>query len=142
MARPLTLADGQVGTTAATLLSGADAPPTGRVDVVLQNTTSAVQTVVLTYTRAGGTARRLARFVLEENQQAVYRGVPLQPDDTLLGVTTTASVVDYLIFASDAKTLSSETYTADGAGKGVDALRKLLFGSELSHGTELPDPGA
>lgn len=141
MARPLTLADGQLGTTAATLLSGADAPQSGRVDVVLSNTGTSEETVVLTFQRSGGTARRLARLVLNANEQAHVRGVAVQPDDTLLAVTSTASAVDYLVTASGAATLTVDVLDGAGTSKGVATLRRILQGVQTVVGDELPDLG-
>ena len=141
MPRSLTLASGQLGTTAATLLSGANAPPTGRVTAILNNTGTSEETIVLTFQVSGGTARRLVRIVLQENQAAHVRGIPIQPDDTLLALTSTASVVDYLMLASDANDITVEVLGADGTGKGIATLRRMLFGMELVHGDELPDPG-
>ena len=57
MGRTLTLADGQLGTTAATVIAGATVPAGTRLDVILQNTSAVTQEVVLTFQRAGGTAR-------------------------------------------------------------------------------------
>lgn len=141
MAREWTLADGQLGTTAATLLSGVDAPALGHVEVVLQNTGDTEETIVLTFRRSGGTARRLVRLVLQANEQAFVRGVAMQPDDTLLAVTTTASTVDYLVVASGAKSLTAEVLDAAGTSKGVTTLRKMLVGIEQLVGGELADPG-
>ena len=141
MARTLTLADGQLGTTAAAILSGGSAPPGGHVDVICQNTSSEEQTVVLTFQRSGGTARRIWRAVLAENEQLLVGGIPLQPDDTLLAVTTTASAVDYLVFASGASGLSLDVLSADGTSKGVATLRKILLGMELLSDGHMIDPG-
>ena len=99
MARELTLADGQLGTSAASVLSGADAP-SGVVSGIFHNTSDVEQTVLLTFKRSGGTARRLVRAVLLENEQLIVSNLPMQPDDTLLGRTTTASTVDYLIYSA------------------------------------------
>jgi hypothetical protein len=114
MGRDLTFADGQLGTTAAAVIAGASVPLGTRLDVILQNTSSVTQTVVLTFQRAGGTARRVARGVLAENEQMHVLGLPIQPDDTLLGVTTGASAVDYLVTASGSKALAVQTLDANG----------------------------
>lgn len=139
-ARNLILANGQLGTTAATLLSGAAAPSEGLVNVVLNNTGTNEETILLTLQVRGDTARRIARIVLQENQAAHVRGIPLGFEDTLLAVTTTASVVDHLVTVGDGS-LRVEVLSADGSGKGLATLRRMLFGMELAHGDELPDPG-
>jgi hypothetical protein len=142
MARDLTLADGQLGTTAATLYSGASAPANGhRIDVILQNTGDSEETVVLTFQRMGGTARRLFQCVLQADEQLLLRGVPVQPDDTVLAVTSTASVVDYLVTVSSAATLTAEVLDSSGTNKGVTTLRKILLGVEYFVGGSLADPG-
>lgn len=140
MARNLTLADGRLGTTAATVISGADVPEK-RVDVLLQNTGTSEETIVLTFQRAGGTARRLARIVLQENEQALARNVPMQPDDTLLGLTTTASTVDYIVQSGGDGSFGIEVYDSRGSGRGIVTMRRLLLGIEHMIGDELPDPG-
>jgi predicted transcriptional regulator len=120
-------------------LSGADAP-TGRITLVLNNTGTADEVVILTFQRTGGTARRFRRLVFAENEGAVIRGIPIQPDDTLLGVTTTASVVDYLV-STGSGDITVDVLSADGTSKGVATLRKILLGMEDLVGTEMVDPG-
>ena len=120
--RELTLVAGQLGTTAATLLAGVDAPPSGRVNLLIHNTGTLTEKVILTFQLAGGTARRVARAELKENQQLFVHGLPIQSGDTLLGVTTSASVVDYLITASSDPTLSVVCLEADGTQKGSSSF--------------------
>lgn len=117
MARNLTLADGQLGVTAATVLAGSAAPAGGRIDFIAHNTSTTTQEVVLTFQRAGGTARRIARAELEEDQGLIVRGLPIQADDTLLGVTTGAQAVDYLVNASESDEFSVSVMEATGAAK-------------------------
>ena len=136
--RTRTVADGQLATTAASILSGADVPG-GYVEVLLSNTGTSEETVILTYQRAGGTARRLARVVLQGDEQAVVVGIAMQPDDTLLGVTTTASVADYLIFETPPATFRVDVLDPEGTGKGVTAIRKVLTGIQyLTDGELVP----
>ncbi len=139
MPRPLTITSGQLGATAATLLAGANAPPSGRVDVVLQNTGSSSETVVLTLQVAGGTARRVCRAVLEENEQLFIIGLPIQADDTLAASASNASTVDYSIFASGGGGLRIEALRGDGVSKGVSTLQRILAGVESFIGDELSD---
>lgn len=134
------LSDGQLGATAATLLSGANAPASGLVDVLLNNTGTTEETVLLTLQVRGGTARRVVRVVLNENQAAHIRRVPVGFEDTLLAVTTTASTVDYVVTISGFSP-SVDVLSGDGTNKATAVLRRMLFGMELAHGDELPDPG-
>lgn len=117
MGRDLTLADGQVSTTAASIFAGTSAPPSGRIDAILSNTATLKQTLTLTFQVGGGTARRLGRAELEKNEQCIVRGLPVQGGDTLLASTTGAEAVDYLIMASQSQGFSVSVYQADGAPK-------------------------
>ena len=115
--REMTLADGQLAASAATILAGSSVPPGARVAGTFQNTGGNAETVVLTFQRAGGTARRVARFVLQTNEQAVVRGLGMQPDDTLLGTTTNATAVDYVLSACGDLPLEIVGFDANGALK-------------------------
>ena len=142
MGRSRTLADGQLSTSSATVISGADnGVPSESATVLLQNTSSSEETILLTFSRSGGTSRRLARIVLQENEQAIIRNLPMQIDDVLSGYTTTASTVDYLVFSGSGGGFSVEVYDALGTSKGVTTLRKVLLGIQHLVGDELPDPG-
>lgn len=142
MARTHTLADGQLAASAGTILAGTSiGNDPVRVGVVIHNTGSATETVVVTMQRSGGTARRVARAVLNTNESLVINGLPVQTDDTLLGVTTTAEAVDYVVYGSNAAALSIDVLSADGTSKGVATLRKMLAGIQVLVGSELADPG-
>ena len=119
--RSHTLADGRLAAASATVIAGSSVPD-NYVTVILSNTGTAEETVILTFTRAGGTARRLRRLVLQENEQAEIRNIPIQPDDTLSGYTTTASVVDYLVNKASGGGFSAEIYDAYGTSKGVTTM--------------------
>lgn len=110
-----TLADGQVAiTTPTALLTGVPGP----VSVTFCNTGVVSETLVVTLARAGGTARRVARAVLAADEQLVLAGVPLNAADSLKAVTTTAGVVDYVVYAApDAAPLTAYTLDANGAIK-------------------------
>lgn len=137
MARKLTLADGQLAAAAATILAGSslDGGEGGKVQVLAQNVGSSAETVVLTMQRAGGTARRVARAVLAANEQLLVTGLPMQPDDTLLGTTTNATSVDYLVTASDGP-LTIRTLGAAGAEKSVrsEVSRTIQVGTRAKVG--------
>ena len=142
MARTHTLADGQLAASAGTILavtSIGDVPV--RVSAVFANVGSAVETVVVTMQRSGGTARRVARAVLNENESLVINGLPIQTDDTLLGVTTSASSIDYVVYGSGGNVLTIDVLSADGTSKGVATLRQILLGMQVLTDGELPDQG-
>ena len=163
--RELTLADGQLGVSSATILSGADAPSRS-ILAVFSNIASVSVTVLLTFSRAGGTARRLARAVLAQHDQLIVRNVPMQPDDTLSGYASVSGAIDYLVNSAQGGTLSIGTVSADGSPKAsvtgssvitgeldvdqiprVEALLEELRDEvarhtralELAHGIEVPE---
>lgn len=118
---PITLTDGQLATAAAaifdpnTLFTNSSVGPL-YVDVLLANTSSSLtQTIILTITRNGGTARRLKRFALAPNYQAQISSIAMSPGDTLLAVTTTASVVDYMVNQGVPGKLEFEVQDSNGA---------------------------
>ena len=139
MAREFTITDGQLGTTAATLLAGTSAPPGNRVDIMLRNTGTAEETIQLTLSVGGGTARNLPQIVLDEDESAIIHGLAIQAGDTLTAVTTNASVVDYVVSASARSGFSIEVLDYKGTGKGVSTLRQILAGIEDMVGSDLPD---
>ena len=136
-----TITSGQLGTTAATLLAGENASDTGRLDLICQNVGSNTETIVLTFQTNGATAVRLWRCELAQNEQLKATAIPIQGGDTLLAVTTTASSVDYLITRSEAKSLSFETFSANGTSKGVGTLRQILQALEVIADQETVDLG-
>ena len=142
MARPVTITSGQLSASAATLLAGEDAPASNRIDVLLQNTSEVVQTVTLTFRVASdGTARRLWRIELQQNEQALVGALPITPGDALIAVATSASAVDYTVFASSGGGMRLEVLSANGTNKGVATLRQILLGMQVLTDDELPDPG-
>lgn len=141
MARTHTLADGQLAAAAASILAGTSiGNEPVKVGIILANTGTVDQTVVITMQRSGGTARRIARAILKANESLVINGLPMQTDDTLLGVTTTASTVDYVVTSSSG-VLSIDVLSADGTSKGVATLRQILLGMQVLTDGELPDQG-
>lgn len=165
--RSLTLADGQLSVSNATLISGADVPA-GFVSLLLSNTHSGNVTVTLTFRRAAGTARRLCKVTLEADEQLKIDNLPIQPDDSVLGFADIASVVDYLVSAPPGSgQLGIAVVGTDGATKreisgsaiisgNVDVaespsledlmteqnsiLRRVLLALEMLHGSKIPDP--
>lgn len=122
-ANTVTVADGQLLSSAGTILDNTSLSNgwSGHFSLYLSNTSASLtQTIVITMKRAGGTARRIARFVLAPNEQAWINNFPFELNDTLLGVTTNASTVDYMIVAGGNGSLSSYTLDANGAVKQVN----------------------
>lgn len=92
----LTVADGQVATTATQITAGVG-DHARRLNVLLSNTGAQDETVTLTYSRAGGTQRRVWRGVLGANEQARICGLAVNGGDVLYGQATDAGVVDYVV---------------------------------------------
>lgn len=116
MAREFTLADGQVAATAGTLIAGSSVP-TNFVNVVFANTGVREQTVEVTFQRSGGTARRIARAKLKEDEQLIILNQPMNTDDTLLAVADFALLVDYLVTGSGGGGYEIYVMGADGTPK-------------------------
>lgn len=125
--RNLVIADGQVATTSTEITTG-PSDEGGRVNVTFHNTGTADETLVLTLTRSGGTARRIKRVVLAENESCEICGLPLNGTDSLKGSTTTASVVDYTVSVGpDDSPLTFALYDANGVPRNVsDILEQLI----------------
>lgn len=94
--RNLTLADGQLGTTVAEIIAG-PGDYAKRVHCIFANVGAQEETVVVTIVRAGGTARRLYRVVLQPDQSAEIDGLPLNSADSLKAYTTNAASIDYVV---------------------------------------------
>jgi hypothetical protein len=110
----LTIADGQVAATAVQITTG----PGNRarpVNVILSNTGTQDETVTLTLSRNGGTARRIWRGVLSANWQARICGLPMNVTDSLLAAATDAAVIDYVVaIAGDNAPLTMAVYDDSG----------------------------
>src|SRR5579863_4815142 len=106
----LTLADGQLATTATALgtqgswpIANAPAPqPWGNpVNITLNNTSGSNTETILVFIQRGSnnstTNRRVARFVLAPNEQGIITSLVMGPSDVLLAQTTDGTTVDYLV---------------------------------------------
>ncbi len=126
--RNLTIADGQLATSTTTITNG-PSDRGGRINLFLANTGTAEETVILTLTRgSAGTARRVKRFTLKENEQCEISGLPMNGDDVLKGYTTTASVVDYVVSVGpEDSPLRFEIQDGDGVRKTLSVLNEALF---------------
>ena len=114
-----TLSDGQLGTSAAMILDGSTASD-GKVSAIFVNTGLNTETVVITFKRAGGTARQIRREVLATLESFTISGLSIQYGDTLLGVTTNATSVDYLIMGQSEGPFIVQSFDANGALKQVN----------------------
>lgn len=91
------IADGQLPTTKGTLFAIPALTWAYVKNITVFNTNAATQTVLL-YLNTTGTSRRIARFVLAQNEWAEYtQPRELEAGDLIEGETTTASAVDYTI---------------------------------------------
>jgi hypothetical protein len=112
----LTHADGQLAATS-TLILDASRIEEGPVSLVLTNTGVSSETVVITFCRAGGTARRVARAVLATNEGILIANLPMQGGDCIYGASTNAAAVDYLVMRSTGGPLTITAIDANGAEK-------------------------
>lgn len=125
--RNLTIADGQVATAAAQIATspGTDA---SRVNVAFANVGGQDETLVLTISRNGGTARRLRRVVLAADEQLEICGLALNGTDSLLAATTNAGSVDYLVsIATENAPQTMCVYDASGSPKTAPYILEQLI---------------
>ena len=116
------LNNGQLPTVAAAIVTGSNLPGNvgTRVGLTLNNTSgSLTETILLTYVPSGGTARRIKRIILAANEQAVVSNIVLMPGDTINGVTTDATTVDYVAYEDSGEGPSAvvQVFDANGYGK-------------------------
>lgn len=96
LVKNLTIADGQLPSTAGVIVSG-PGNHARHINLIMSNTGTQDETITLTISRNGGTARRIWRGVLSSNWQARICSLPLNGTDRLLGASTTAGAVDYFV---------------------------------------------
>jgi hypothetical protein len=130
MKRQLNIADGQLAATATEITAGAG-DVAKRLNLTFCNTGSAEETIILTLTRSGGTARRIKRVVLQENEQFELGGFPLNSDASLKGYTTNGGVVDFTVSIAAEESLATYMiFDADGVPKILgNALQALTLGA-------------
>ena len=117
MARVQTLTDGQLAATATSLLSGATVADQ-KVQIVCVNTGTGAETVIVTQKVSGGTARQVARSILGAKETLIVTGIGMHGDDTLLGQTTNATTVDYVVSTCPSdEPFEIESLDANGALK-------------------------
>jgi hypothetical protein len=105
-----------------------------RVNITCLNvSTTLTETVVLTFQRAGGVARRIARAVLAPNEQLRVTGLPMGVGDILVGVTTDAATIDYVVSASGDAALNVTTLDATGSMKtGISGVSPGTIGASTA----------
>lgn len=114
LTKNLNLSGGQVAATA-TEISAGSSDQGRRINVTFANTGAQTETLVLTLAVNGGTARRLFRCTLDENEQLVVGGLPLDRRDSLRAATTNALAVDYVVsIAALDSLLTFQKYDEDG----------------------------
>jgi hypothetical protein len=122
----LTIGDGQVAITATQITAGSG-DRAQRLDIKFCNTGDQEETLILTISRNGGTARRLKRVVLAANEEFKLGGLALNKTDSLLGVTTTASSIDYVVsIAAPTAAYTEETFDDSGRPKSAPYLQEQL----------------
>ncbi len=122
----LVLGDGQVETTAAIVLQGA-LSIAGRYNLTFANSGSSSETLVLTYSRNGGTQRLIRTVTLETDEVFEITGLPVNKADAVYAATTNASVVDYVTsVAAMESPLTSQAYDATGAPKSSPQMLEQL----------------
>ena len=113
----LNLSGGQLAASSTAITTGA-ANKARRLNLTLCNTGSQTETIYLTITINGSTARRLRKLTLDPDEQYFIAGLPLNIDDTLYGYSTNASAVDYIVsVAAEAADLEFHAYDEDGTPK-------------------------
>lgn len=113
------VADGQLASSATALYTGIAQV---QAVVVCQNTSASLtETVAITLTKLGGTARRVAYAVLAPNEQLVVTGLPLNVSDVVKGSATDATTVDYTVSTTSTDIpYSIQSLDANGAVKQVN----------------------
>ena len=132
----ITVNDGQVGTAAAAIIPVGS--PDGRYSITLRNTSASLtETILLTFTRSGGSSRGLKRIVLSPNESADVNNIPVGSGDSVLASTTDAATVDYLIALSGSGPSEVVSYDANGSKKGTSvgiAVAGLANGYKIARG--------
>ena len=124
--RNLTLADGQVAATATEIATG-PSDDGGRVNLTFCNVGSAEETLILTMSRNGGSARRLCRKVLAPNEELWLGGIPLNQSDSLKAATSNAEAVDYTVSkAPEEAAMTCQVFDENGTPKSVSAILEQL----------------
>jgi hypothetical protein len=93
-----TLAAGTVASSDGAIFTNGG-PPQELVTVVFHNISASVtQTLIVSFTIAGGTEYAFQHATLAPHEQLIIQGLPMGASDILSAVTTTASVVNYTVF--------------------------------------------
>ena len=110
-------AEGQLPSSSTTLLAASATGGERVVSGIFYNTSATEQTIILSLTPCGSTARTICRFKLERYEAAYVSGVTVDPAMLLSGYATSAAAVDYVITASPAAQFNILIRGADGTPK-------------------------
>ena len=91
------LADGQLGSTKATLYTAGTSTSTVAKKITLFNTSTSEVTCKLYFKASGGTSRRIPSAVLGDGESKVFEDLALEEGDIIEGEASVASVIDYVI---------------------------------------------
>lgn len=116
------MAAGQLATSSGTILTGSTAP--FPLAVLLFNTNTTSETVVLEYTPSGGSKQTLCSVPLGANETLVLSGLIFGPGDVVSGYSTSASKVNYFTMQSAAG-LSLTVTDSAGGKKQVNSASNL-----------------
>ena len=87
-----------------------------KIGLTLVNTGTTTETVIVTFARAAGTQRQIARAILSAKERLEITGLWLEATDTIYATTTNASTVDYLVTDSDGP-FRTASFDANGSLK-------------------------
>ncbi len=127
LTRNLVVADGQLGSSAAAIQAGTG-DVARRFNFTFSNSSaSATETIVLSYSRNGGTRRQLRQVVLDPGETAELTGLAINKADAVYAVATDAATVDYLVSqAADEAPLCWQVYDANGLPKSYPYIYEQL----------------
>ena len=94
---PKVLADGQLASTKSTLYTVPASTSAYIKEITFYNTNASSQTIAL-YVKPGATSRQIARYVLAQNEWAIFDfSTVLETGDLIEASSTNATAVDYVI---------------------------------------------
>lgn len=116
----ITIADGQLPTTAGVLVAGTTYSD-DKIQISCVNTGVVSETIIITFSRSGGTSRQIVRAILVAKETLLITGLAIASGDSVSGVTTTASTVDYVVSGASAGQFNIQTRDANGAIRHVNS---------------------
>jgi hypothetical protein len=126
----VTLADGQLASTATALSAS---PLSGLVNITFANVGASTETITLTLSRSGGTARQIAKAAIGVGEQLIVAGLPVAGADTLKGFSTDAASVDYVVYtATDSAEFRVYAVDSSGALKQVNSSQTFTAATTIT----------